>query len=168
MEKGRESVSRVKIIVLFAMIFLLGALAGSVATKWYVQKELTSMVRGDLGARKARIVRRLSRRLHLTPEQRREVERIVGESQRELMALRDQHLQEVRRIFDETEKRIKAQLTPEQQVELERMYSRMKARWEARAKRRRTNPRLRRDHPKAGSPPWGGRGGFGHGEGPGR
>ena len=149
MNDTREPIGKVKLITLFVMVFLVGALAGTVATKWYVQKELKSMVRGDFGSRRARIVRRLSRRLNLTPSQRSRIETIIAQSQRELMSLRDQHFREVRRIFDETEAKIKAQLNPEQQVELDKMYEKLKARWEARSRARR---------PGGGPPPWAGRG----------
>ena len=146
-----QHISRSKIAILFAMIFLVGALAGSVATRFYIHNQLKSMARGNLSGKRARVMRRLTRRLNLTSEQQQKVKKIVTESQQKLMALRNRHFEDVRRIFDESEEKIKAQLTPRQQVELEKMYSQVKRRWQDRA------GRAHRNHRRRELAPWHGR-----------
>ncbi len=123
------SISKWKIAVLFGMIFLVGALTGSVATKFYVKKRLMGVVRGDFAKRKTRIVRLLDRRLNLTPSQRRQVQEIIFRSQERLMALRDSHLKQMRQIVRETEKEIGSCLNPKQRSEFQSMCKKMEGRW---------------------------------------
>jgi len=113
--------SKGKIAVLMVLIFLLGGMAGSFATRIYVRNRIARFLRGDLSERRARLMERLSRELHLTLDQRREVEAILADSQEKLRVLRREHIAELRKIFDDTEMRIRKQLTPEQQEEMDRL-----------------------------------------------
>ncbi len=138
----KSDVSRIRIAVLFLMVFAVGAVAGSIATKFYIRHQLQNMMHGNLSKRKTRIIRVLSRRLDLTPEQRRKIERIITQSQKRLIELRNKHFSEVSRIFDETSEKIKAELTPAQQAEFDKMYAKLKRR----GMLRRTHKRHRRLH----------------------
>ncbi len=122
-------ISRWKIVVLFAMIFLIGALAGTVATKFYVKKRLIGVVRGGGARRTSRIMRRLDRELDLTPQQRRKIKKILLQSQERLMRLRDSHIAQMREIFSETEREIGSCLNHQQRYQFQCMCKKMEGRW---------------------------------------
>jgi RNase P subunit RPR2 len=149
---SKGSISRWKVVVLFLMVFVTGTFAGSIATRFYIKNKLKGIIHGNFERRRSRVVKMLTRRLNLSPEQEVRINRIISDSEKRLMVLRDRHLEEMAKIFKETTQKIEVELTPAQKAQFEKMCHRMESRW-MRARMRRHHqgtPRpghFRRDHP---------------------
>ena len=75
-------------------------------------------------ALRTNFVERLDRDLRLTPDQRRRIEKIVGESQERTKELWKEHGQPFRKEIQETKERIRTVLTPEQRERFEELMQR--------------------------------------------
>ncbi|KJU85166.1 hypothetical protein MBAV_002636 [Candidatus Magnetobacterium bavaricum] len=111
------------------MVFISGVLTGSVFTGLYVKHSMVKVIHGGPPAVKQVIVKRLDEKLNLTSQQRGEVERIVGQTQAEMLKLRQKNQPEIERIIDSGMTAIKTTLSPEQQKTLESMYKNVKDKW---------------------------------------
>lgn len=67
------------------------------------------------------LIERLDREVHLTPEQRERIEKILAEGQERNRQLWERILPEIRREMQQTHERIRAVLTPEQQHKFEEL-----------------------------------------------
>jgi Spy/CpxP family protein refolding chaperone len=112
-----------------ALVFVLGLLVGSLGTRFY-QRDWSERFSRDPAARKALILKRLTKDLGLTEAQQREFKGIIDETEKKLEALGLERRSAVKAIFDESFSRMKQKLDPEQQKKLEEL----RARHEARAK----------------------------------
>jgi len=112
-----------KSILAVVLVFGAGAIFGGlaavrVAPMWHLARQPAreTVVR--------RINERIDRDLSLTPEQRRQVEAIIADNQRELAEIRRDVAPRVRRTISNSQERIRALLTPEQQREFDRLIAR--------------------------------------------
>jgi Spy/CpxP family protein refolding chaperone len=121
-----------KLIIGVALVFILGALAGSLGTQLY-QRQWSERFWKDPAARRAVFLQRLTTKLRLTEPQQKEFKAIVEEVDRKLASLRRESRAEVKKIIDESFTQMKEKLDPEQQKKLEEF----KARHEERLKERR-------------------------------
>jgi len=121
-----------KLITGVVLVFVLGALAGSLGTHLY-QRQWSERFWKDPAARRAVFLQRLMRKLQLTEVQQKEFKAIVEEVDRKLLALRKESRAEIKGIIDESFTRMKEKLDPDQQKTLEEF----KAKHEARIKDRR-------------------------------
>ncbi len=117
-----------------ALVFVLGAAAGSTAT-FYYQEYRTTRAFQDPAARKARIMNRLTRDLRLTVEQQREFSALVDGFVREREALDQRIGMEIRKSLDADYLRMKEKLDPEQQKRLEELRAKHEARMKQRGRR---------------------------------
>ena len=121
-----------KLVTGVALVFILGALAGSLGTQLY-QRQWSERFWKDPAARRAVFQQRLTRKLQLTEAQQKEIKVIVEEVDRKVTSLLRESRAEVKKIIDESFSRMKEKLDPDQQKKLEEF----KARHEERMKDRR-------------------------------
>ncbi len=132
-----------KIWVALLVLFVSGVLIGSVGTRMYVRHKLSGIFSRERPAVRNLFVRRLTRELDLTREQRKEIEEIANHAAEEFHKVHAQHRSEVEIIFDQSASEMKEHLSPAQQEQFDELRKRMKARHE----------RRRRDPSLAGHPP---------------
>ena len=124
--------NRLKLITGVTLIFLVGALAGSLVTGLYLRKSIKdpSVERpcGPHDRRKSMIMERLTSRLDLTESQVKEVSRIVEEFDTKVTAIRLQYFPEIRKILDRSFEQIRERLTPGQQKKLDELRRKIEAR----------------------------------------
>jgi hypothetical protein len=115
-----------KLIAGIALVFVLGLLAGSLGTRFY-QRDWSERVFRDPSARKAIILKRLTRDLGLTEAQQTEFKGIIDETDKKLEALGLERRAAVKAILDDSFSRMKEKLNPEQQKKLEQLRARHEA-----------------------------------------
>lgn len=123
-----------KIIAGLLMVFVLGALTGALSTDM-VLKRHHPLFSGAPEGRKAFIMKRLSRKLDLSEDQKVRIEAIIDRVQSETF----QHMREGRRFMHrQLEKgfaEIRKELTPEQQRRLDQMKAERERRRKERGER---------------------------------
>ena len=108
------------------LIFALGALAGSLGTRFYVRERIVAFTRGDPPA--VRMLKRISRQLDLTQSQREKIDKIVAATQAELFDFRRRYHPEFVQIVDKSIGLMKEQLDDAQKEKLDQLYERLKRR----------------------------------------
>jgi Spy/CpxP family protein refolding chaperone len=101
-------------------LFVIGILIGCLGTHLFYAHRLLKP-EGPPGMGGRMFMERLEHRLDLTPEQRREIDRILEESHARAASFRDSMAPQVRALMEETHERVTAVLTPEQLEEFEEM-----------------------------------------------
>jgi hypothetical protein len=122
---------RWKLVSGLLLVFVLGILAGAFGTRIYL-KDRFAHLRKDPKARQAFIMRKLSKELELTPDQKIKVEKIVeqvGEKRREFFL---KNRPEIKRIMDEGFAQIKKELNNDQQKKLDELREEFEKRRKAR------------------------------------
>jgi len=122
---------RWKLISGLLLVFVLGVLAGSFGTRIYL-KDRFEHLRKDPKARQAFIMRKLSKELELTPDQKIKVEKIVeqmGAKRREFFL---KNRPEIKKIMDEGFAQIKKELNNDQQKKLDVLRAEFENRRKAR------------------------------------
>ena len=96
--------NKLKLAVGVTLVFLVGALAGSLGTGVYLKHRMEKFTVGRPGRppRTAFLMRRLSRELDLTDAQRAEVKEIVEEYQEKIFAVRRKFLPKIKEITDQS------------------------------------------------------------------
>ncbi len=117
-----------KIWVALLVLFVSGVLIGSVGTRMYVRHQLSSIFSRERPAIRNLFVRRLTRELDLTREQRQEIEEIASRAAEKFYDLHSQHRAEVEAILDQSASEMKKHLSPAQQEQYDELRKRMKAR----------------------------------------
>ncbi len=128
--------TRVKGALLLLLAFLLGAAAGAFGFGLYQARTGWWRPPRDPARFQRVLVNRLTRTLELRPEQRQEVETILGETGQEFARMREEIGPRVRAIRERTRERIRAVLDPGQQERFERWAED----WERRGERWRGRP----------------------------
>jgi len=116
-----------KAIVGVIVVFLLGAIAGSLVTVGAL-RQMFPLGRGPQ-ARTDFIVRKLTWKLWLDARQRQQLRGIVEDGQREMKAMRQQVHPQVESILDRADARIRAILRPNQVEKFDRLVAERKAQW---------------------------------------
>lgn len=116
-------------LVAMAALFLIGALAGALATHLYYARQL-QRPGGPPAMAAERFAMRLERQLELTAEQKQRIDEIIRESHEESRALREQLSPEVRAHMERTHERILEILTPEQREKFEEVRRRNRRRFD--------------------------------------
>jgi hypothetical protein len=122
---------RWKLISGLLLVFVLGVLAGSFGTRVYL-KDRFEHLRKDPKARQAFIMRKLSKELELTQDQKTKIEKIVeqmGAKRREFYL---KNRPEIKRIMDEGFLQIKKELNNDQQKKLDVLREEFEKRKKAR------------------------------------
>ncbi len=122
---------RWKLISGLLLVFVLGVLAGAFGTRIYL-KDRFAQFRKDPKARQAFIMRKLSKELSLTPDQKITIGKIVeqvGDRRREYY--RRNH-PEIKKIMDEGFAQIKKELNNDQQKKLDELRAEFEKRRKSR------------------------------------
>lgn len=122
---------RWKLVSGLLLVFVLGILAGSFGTRVYL-KDRFEHLRKDPKARQAFIMRKLSKELELTQDQKTKIEKIVeqvGEKRRQFFL---KNRPEIKRIMDEGFLQIKKELNNDQQKKLDALRKEFEKRRKAR------------------------------------
>lgn len=130
---------RVKIVGLLVLIFLLGAVAGSLGYRLLEEKgALASSTRTPPGAsRRGEVVEKFTRELNLTSEQTQRLNAIFAENEQKFSELHKSFKPQADAIRQEGRNRIRAMLTDEQKTKFENMMKRMDEERRQRAEARR-------------------------------
>ena len=126
--------SKVKLLVLLIFIFLLGALAGSTATKIYIRAKIKKFVKSRFSKKRAILMRKLTHKLKLSKNQIREIENILDKSIRKVEILRRDYKIKLMKLMDETKFEIEEKLNENQKYKFNKMYEELKNRWLKRRK----------------------------------
>jgi Spy/CpxP family protein refolding chaperone len=116
-----------KLIAGIALVFVLGVLAGSLGTRYY-HRDWPGRFFEEPSARKALILKRLTKDLGLTEAQQKDIRAIVEETEKKLEAFGLERRSAVKAILDESFTRMKEKLDPEQQKKLEELRAKHEAR----------------------------------------
>ena len=109
---------RWKLISGLLLVFALGVLAGSFGTGVYLKDRL-ERIRKDPKARQAFIMRKLSKKLSLTPEQKIIIGKIVEQVGERRSEYYRKNRPEIKRIMDEGFSQIRKELNSDQQKKLD-------------------------------------------------
>ena len=118
-----------KLVAGIALLFILGALVGSLGTKFFLERQYPRL--RDPKARKAFFMERLSRELDLTQDQRTKIGEIVEQIEAKRREYSVQRQAEVDKLIDQ----MKRDLNDDQQKKLEVMRERFKQRQRVRMER---------------------------------
>ncbi|MBZ5554161.1 MAG: Spy/CpxP family protein refolding chaperone [Acidobacteriia bacterium] len=118
---------RVKIVGLLVLIFLLGAITGSLGYRLLEEKgALASSTRTAPGAsHRGEVVDKFTRELNLTPEQTQRLNAIFAENEQKFSELHKSFKPQADAIRQEGRNRIRAMLTDEQKLKFEDMLRKM-------------------------------------------
>jgi hypothetical protein len=104
-----------KLVLGVALIFLFGALAGSISTGYYIKKY--SSQSGGFRYEKASLLEKISKELNLTGDQKTQIGKILDR----LEEKRQEHIHGIISEFRLAVSQIKKELQPGQQMKFERM-----------------------------------------------
>ena len=123
-----------KLIAGVALVFVLGVLVGSLGTRFY-HRDWSERFFQEPSARKALILKKLTKDLGLTEPQQKEVRGIVEETDKKLEAFGLERRSAVKAILDESFSRMKEKLDPEQQKRLVELRAKHEARMQDKKRR---------------------------------
>lgn len=112
-----------------AAVFVLGIVVGAAGAGTYLRFAHPPFKFGRPEEAVRHIMKRLDRQLDLTDEQRKAIEPIVAEAFTRMRALRARLTPEVESLIDESTKRIKTHLNPDQQRRLDDYNAEVLKRW---------------------------------------
>ncbi|MCK5657017.1 MAG: hypothetical protein V3W07_11375 [Syntrophobacteria bacterium] len=128
-------VIRWKLISGLLLVFVLGVLVGSVGTGFYLKHRLAPIIK-EPRAKKAFIMKRLSKKLNLTPNQKTKIEPIVEQMIEKRREYYRKIRPEIKRIMDQGFTQIKEELNEDQKKKLDELREKFqKHRRERKAKR---------------------------------
>lgn len=118
---------RLKLIIGVTLVFLAGALAGSLGTGIYLRHKMEAFEGGTHGGPEMTsfLVKRFTHDLDLTQAQQAEVRKIIEESEEKIMAVRHQYLPEIKGIIDQNLALMREKLSPEQQKKLDKLREKL-------------------------------------------
>ncbi len=108
--------SKWKLISGVALVLIVGILLGSVVTRLYLKQQYVPF---DPRERTSFVMKKLSKELNLTPEQKNRVEKIVEQTAEQIHQHFVQIRPEVQRIIDESFSEIRNQLNDDQKAKLD-------------------------------------------------
>lgn len=124
-----------KLIAGVALVFIVGALVGSVGTQFYLKHQYRPFT-SERGNRTAFIVKRLSKDLNLTGNQQIAIGKIVGQTEQKLRERFLQRRPEVESIIDDGFSQMKKELDDDQKKKLDALREEIEKRRQARDERR--------------------------------
>jgi len=118
--------NKAKLFIGILLIFIVGALAGSLATQKYVKYRITQFHKG--GPPIAFYMRYLSHKLDLRDDQKITIEKIMEESVQQTKQLSNRFIPKMDEIVDNTFTQVEKELNPEQREKLKELREHMKNR----------------------------------------
>jgi Spy/CpxP family protein refolding chaperone len=117
----------VKAIAGILLVFVLGAVSGSLITHMVLQARFEAFMHGGPGVREEQIVKRLSRELSLDSGQQEQIRGIVHETHAAIREMRGQMRPRVEALLDQGQTRISAVLRPEQRDKFTKLMAERKS-----------------------------------------
>jgi len=132
--------NRLKVWAGIVLVFLLGALAGSLVTGIYFKHRIERFAKGGRPPITMVLMKKLSHEIDLTETQRVEIEEILGQLQAKLLDLRRKRRPELDKLFDHSFGLIREKLNSEQKKRFDEIPEELRKR-----------PPFRRRKPREGS-----------------
>ncbi|HPA14304.1 MAG TPA: hypothetical protein PKV75_03420 [Desulfobacterales bacterium] len=120
--------NKLKVSVAIILVFILGALAGSLGTQAFMKYRISKFMKRGHEARAESIVERLSQMIGLTDLQKLEIEKIIIESQKKLTEIEEEFRPRIQAVMDDDFKRMKEFLNDDQKRKLEEFHDHLKQR----------------------------------------
>ena len=120
---------KLKVAAGVLVVFLAGMLLGGLGTTGFIFHKMRQFSEGSGTLRHHWLMRRLSRQLDLTEEQKPDVQRILDRSEQEISRLLQDSLAEFTAIMERQKEALATVLTPEQQAIFEENFSRLRRHW---------------------------------------
>jgi hypothetical protein len=127
--------TKLKVWAGIVLVFLLGALVGSVSTGIFFKHRIERFSKGDRPPIKGVLMKKLSHELDLTETQRVEIEQILDQLQEKLLDLRRQHRPEFEKLFDHSFGSIREKLNSEQKNRFDKIREELRRRHSYRRKK---------------------------------
>jgi hypothetical protein len=127
--------NKLKVWAGIVLVFLLGALVGSVSTGIFFKHRIERFSKGDRPPIKGVLMKKLSHELDLTETQRVEIEQILDQLQEKLLDLRRQHRPEFEKLFDHSFGSIREKLNSEQKNRFDKIREELRRRHSYRRKK---------------------------------
>ncbi len=108
------------------LVFVLGALAGSLVTYTFQRQKAESIMKGEPRATGEFIVQRLNSELHLDAAQLEQLRAIVQETHTEIRNVRRQFRPQIDEILQRSQDRVRAILRPDQRESYEKIIAHWK------------------------------------------
>ena len=120
---------KVKVVAGVLIVFLVGMLFGAVGTSAFIVRKMRHYVEGTADIRHPWLMRRLSRQLQFTAEQKPQVQSILEKSEVEIRQLVQRSLLEFKEIMERQRAELRPVLTPEQQIQLDKHFGHLQHHW---------------------------------------
>ena len=120
--------NRLKLWTGIILIFILGALAGSLATGSLVKNRIVKFRERGPEARKTFLIEKLNRELNLTETQQVKIKQIMDQTHEKLSQLREKHRPEFHKIREQSFELMKKELNEEQKQKLDEIRKKFKKR----------------------------------------
>jgi Spy/CpxP family protein refolding chaperone len=121
--------TKIKLIAGLVALFLIGGFVGLLGDRVYMERKLQKLTKYTPEQRKAYILKKYTKELHLTEPQQGEIRRIIDEKVDEIAKSTQRHAEEIAKIRHYHDERIRALLNPEQRQLFDDMKQRIRARW---------------------------------------
>ncbi|MCD6569313.1 MAG: hypothetical protein J7L53_01255 [Deltaproteobacteria bacterium] len=114
--------NKLKVCIGITLVFILGALVGSVGTQIYIKHRIVQFAESGPSEKTAFFMKRLSHKLKLNKDQQIEIKRILYQSQERIRDFRQKHLPEIEKIMDHTFALMKEKLDDKQKQKLDEIH----------------------------------------------
>jgi hypothetical protein len=115
-----------KRIAFIIFILIIGATAGSYATRTVIMKEISILIGGPSVEKLPRIIQRLEKRLDLNEEQKEDITEILTIGLKEMQQVRDEYNPHMKQVREKTRGLILEKLNEKQKYEFNVMTERLK------------------------------------------
>ena len=115
-----------KRIAFITFILIIGATAGSYATRTVIMKEISILIGGPSVEKLPRIIQRLEKRLDLNEEQKEDITEILTIGLKEMQQVRDKYNPHMKQVRERTRGLILEKLNEKQKYEFNVMTERLK------------------------------------------
>jgi len=120
--------NKLKVAIILLLVFAVGALAGSLGNKLYFKHRFERFVRGGRPPLMHILMRKMVHELDLTKAQKADIEKIVSQTEKQIVNFRQKYHPEFEKIMDDTIAQIKEKLTDEQKKKLDKLHKELKIR----------------------------------------
>jgi hypothetical protein len=111
------------------LIFFLGVVVGGILASGAIYAKVWELIEGGPDKVAEFTIKRLNDELKLDDVQKREFSRIADRTRLRLRAVRYNHQSEVETVLDESDRELRAILSPKQQAKLTELMKRFRNRW---------------------------------------
>ena len=121
--------TKIKLVAGIVALFIIGGVIGLLGDRLYMEHKLRRLTEFNSEQRKAYILQKYTKELHLTEAQQVEIRKIIDEKSDEIAQNTQRYKEDIDKIRQRYDERIKALLNPEQRELYDEMKQRIKERW---------------------------------------